>query len=646
MKFGRKKNEPGSHPVFVVQENDRFGSVPSADKVFVGGGEGDVFHGDGAYQASSFLGTTVPRRRYRMAVALVVIVLFVLSGRAAFLQVTNGAEYRALAEGNRFRKFTVLPPRGIVYDLRGTPIIENSPSFRLLLVPADVPETDGLSEEFDQLSDLSGVPIEEIESIWLEAKETPYEPVVIARQLSYDNALRFAINRQSLPGVRLEATGQRSYQTLSESMSHVLGYVGAINQKELEELKPDGYRRTDIIGKTGVEKSEEIALRGKPGSIVMEVDAFGNELGIVSKEDPVPAQNLTLSIDLRFQAFLENRLKTVFERTKTSRGSIVAIDPRSGEIRALVSMPAFDSNRFSGHIDGDYYAGLVTNPDLPLFPRAVAGEFPPGSTFKPFVSYAALTEHIVDEKTTVTSTGGLRIGAWFFPDWKPGGHGVVNVKSAIAWSVNTFFYIVGGGYESITGLGPDRITEYAARFGFGQVTGINLPSERNGFLPTAAWKQEVKGEPWYVGDSYHYAIGQGDLLVTPLQLARSIATIANGGRMVTPTVLETDRVTSDFPEVPGLDSAALKTVQDGMRMTVTEGSGRSLSSLPWPTAGKTGTAQAPGGQNNHAWYAGYGPFEDPSLVVIVLVEEGLEGSSAAAPIAKDAFDWWFTYGTR
>ena len=212
--------------------------------------------------------------------------------------------------------------------------------------------------------------------------------------------------------------------------------------------------------------------------------------------------------------------------------------------------------------------------------------------------------------------------------------------------MNTFFYIVGGGYESITGLGPDRITEYAARFGFGQVTGINLPSERNGFLPTAAWKQEVKGEPWYVGDSYHYAIGQGDLLVTPLQLARSIATIANGGRMVTPTVLETDRVTSDFPEVPGLDSAALKTVQDGMRMTVTEGSGRSLSSLPWPTAGKTGTAQAPGGQNNHAWYAGYGPFEDPSLVVIVLVEEGLEGSSAAAPIAKDAFDWWFTYGTR
>lgn len=643
--WSRKKGRT-SHAVFVVQQTDRFGDIPSLDTAFVGGAEGDIFHGDGAYQASAFLGKTIPRKRYRLAVLVVAVALLVLTGRASFLQIARGAEYRSLAEGNRFRTYTVLPPRGIVYDRNGVPLIENAPSFQILLVRADAPEGEALEQIFSTLSDLSGVSTEDMWKIWEEAADAPFEPVVLARSLSYDNALRLAIMEHTLPGVRLESAGQRSYQTASQSLSHVLGYVGGISPEELEVYKEQGYRRTDSLGKAGIEKSEEAALRGVPGSLVVEVDALGNELGVISKEDPIPATNLTLSIDAHFQAYLESRLQDMFEHTHTSRGSIVAIDPQNGEVRALVSLPAYDSNRFSNHIDGAYYDELLADKDLPLFPRATSGEFPSGSTFKPFVAYAALTEHVVEEDTTVVSTGGLRVGAWFFPDWKAGGHGSINVRSAIAWSVNTFFYIVGGGYESITGLGPDRITEYAARFGFGQKTGINLPTEADGFLPTAAWKQEKKGEPWYVGDSYHYAIGQGDLLVTPLQLARGIATIANGGRMVTPTLLETDRQVTDFPEIPNLDAHALRVVQEGMRQTVTEGSGRLLNALSWATAGKTGTAQAPGGQNNHAWYAGYGPFDDPSLAIVVLVEEGLEGSSAAAPIARDAFAWWSLYGEK
>jgi penicillin-binding protein 2 len=312
-----------------------------------------------------------------------------------------------------------------------------------------------------------------------------------------------------------------------------------------------------------------------------------------------------------------------------------------------VSLPPFDSNAFVDGIDPVLYHRLLDDPNLPLIHRAIAGEYPSGSVFKPVVAYAALAEGIISEQTTVMSRGGLSVGPWFFPDWKAGGHGLTDVKKAIADSVNTFFYMVGGGYESMAGLGVDRITSTARLFGFGQKTGISLTGEADGFLPSSAWKEEAKGERWYVGDTYHLAIGQGDLLVTPLQMAVATAMIANDGRRLTPNLIEgVDGYASSYappkqPEVdPTIHLDALRVVREGMRRTVTHGTARSLQDLPFAVAGKTGTAQTPKEGKTHAWFTGFAPSEDPQIAVVVLLEDAGEGSEFATPVARVIFEWW------
>jgi penicillin-binding protein 2 len=280
-----------------------------------------------------------------------------------------------------------------------------------------------------------------------------------------------------------------------------------------------------------------------------------------------------------------------------------------------------------------------------MFPRAVAGEYPSGSTFKPFVAYAALSEGLVDAHSSFVSTGGVRIGQWFFPDWKAGGHGVTDVRKAIAESVNTYFYIIGGGYNDFTGLGVKRIREYAEKFGFGSKMGVDLPSEAPGFLPSKDWKQEAKGERWYVGDTYNLAIGQGDVLVSPLQMATATAKVANGGKDITPRVVEEidgePTAPPSVPDIEDLDERAMQIVREGMRRTVTVGSARYLQTVPTPVAGKTGTAQTPGDKPTHAWFTGFGPYEDPNITLAVLVENGGGGSEVAVPLARDIFNWWF-----
>ena len=332
----------------------------------------------------------------------------------------------------------------------------------------------------------------------------------------------------------------------------------------------------------------------------------------------------------------------MLKRTGVDKASVVALDPRDGAVRALISWPSYDANAFVQGIGAEAYKALAEDPAHPLFPRAVSGEFPAGSTFKPFVSYAALNEGVVNEHTSFLSTGGLSVGPWFFPDWKAGGHGV---RKAIAESVNTFFYIVGGGYDATTGLGVERITDYARRFGFGQKTGIDLPGEADGFLPSKEWKEKAKGERWFVGDTYHLAIGQGDLLATPLQLAAAGAVIANGGHRVTPHVVEkVDGTPAQVPMPDGtFETANVTVVRQGMRQAVTSGSARFLNDLKFPVAGKTGTAQPGGDVKTHAWFLGFGPYQDPTLTIVVLLENGGEGSSFAVPIAKDLFAWWFAH---
>lgn len=596
------------------------------------------------------LGRAIRARRFTAVTAAGAVLFTALLLRCAQLQVARSGAYLAEAEGNRERA-TVLPaPRGIILDRRGKVLAHNVSSFMLSVTPSLLPEDPALrAETLARAARLVGLTPTDLDLLLSENAHASSSPIPVRRGMPYETAMRLSVETSRLPGFSLTTATARSYDVAASSLSHVLGYVGRASPADLSERA--GLRAVDEVGKAGVERGADALLRGANGRVVAEVDALGRELSLVDKDEPVPGANLTLSIDAGLQEFAEERLVETFRRTGTSRGSIVAMDPASGAVRALVSLPSFDANQFAQGIDHASYERLSADPDQPLFPRAVAGEFPSGSVFKPFVAYAALKEGVIGEHTSFLSSGGISVGPWYFPDWKAGGHGTTDVRKALADSVNTFFYIVGGGLDPVTGLGVERIARYAAMFGFGAKTGIELPAEADGFLPTKEWKMEAKGEPWYVGDTYHLAIGQGDLLVTPLQLCAGIAAVANGGTLNAPRLIEgiDGGVAPAGPTRPAptsFDPEVVRVVREGMRQGVTRGSSRYLSSLPFAVAGKTGTAQTPGDRPTHAWWAGFGPYEKPTLAVVILIEHGGEGSSVAVPIARDILDWWRLYGER
>ena len=594
--------------------------------------------------ARQFLSLTIPGRRFLFAAIIFFFALALLVGRTLQLQIIRGERYASLAEANRVRAYTLVPPRGIIYDRFGKVLVQNLPSFVFTMTFADLPKDETERDAaLVRAAELVGVPRTELDLLLTDTTRDPYEPFVVRKGIPYEAAMRLAIEIPSLPGFRLEGAAVRSYASNVPTLSHVLGYTGKISADEYESFGALGYRSVDEIGKTGIERSEEYRLRGTPGSLLIEVDSRGRELAEDGRTEPVSGQNLTLTIDLELQEFIESRVSDVLSKLELNRASVVAIDPRDGSVRAMASYPTFDSNAFANGIDPELYGQLLSDEDNPLFPRAISGEYPPGSTFKPYIAYTALADGLVEPNTSFLSTGGLRIGEWFFPDWKAGGHGITDVRKALAWSVNTYFYIVGGGFDAFTGLGVERITDGARQFGFGSPTGVNLPGEADGFLPSKEWKEEVKGERWYVGDTYHLAIGQGDMLATPLQVAVANATVANGGTRFVPRLVESADGEGLSSSTVGetLDAEAIQVVREGMRQAVTLGSARFLSTLSRPVAGKTGTAQAPGDVTTHAWFEGFGPYDDPTLSIVILIENGGEGSSVAVPIARDIFEWWF-----
>ncbi len=629
---------------FVIQSG-RLGAVRNS-RALTAVDESPDAVGGASTDGRRFLGLTIPGRRFALGGAVFAIALGLLVGRAAQLQVIEGGHYASLAEANRVRTYTLVPPRGIIYDRFGNVLVQNVPTFVFTMTFADLPKDEAERDATLTLAaDLAGVPRTELDLLITDAKRDPYEPFVVKKGIPYEAAMRLAIEAAMLPGFRMEDSAIRAYPSNAPTLSHVLGYTGKISADEYAEYKASGYRAVDEIGKSGIERSEETRLRGTPGSLLIEVDSRGRELAVDGRTEPVAGQSLTLTIDLELQQFVESRVSDVLERLGLSRASVVVMDPRDGSVRAMVSAPTFDSNAFSTGIDAELYAQLLADEDFPLFNRAVSGEYPPGSTFKPYVAYAALSEGLVNASTSFVSTGGLRIGQWFFPDWKAGGHGVTDVRDAIAWSVNTYFYIIGGGFDTFTGLGVERITDGARLFGFGSETGIRLPGEADGFLPSKEWKEEAKNERWYVGDTYHLAIGQGDMLATPLQVAVANATVANGGTRYVPRLVEKageETIPAEVAAEP-LDAGAIQIVREGMRKAVTTGSARFLSTLALPVAGKTGTAQASGDVATHAWFEGFGPYDDPTLSVVILIENGGEGSSVAVPIARDIFEWWFAH---
>jgi penicillin-binding protein 2 len=576
---------------------------------------------------------------------LATIIFLLLIAQTFNLQIIQGSKNRLLAEGNRLRIRQIPAPRGLIYDKNNTPLVENQSAFSLEIYPADLPkEQEKRQEIYKKVIELTGIDPKAAEKI--EAEKNKTESIILADKISGETALYWKMKLYGTPGVVLNLRPTRIYKS-DAAMGHLLGYVGKINQDELQKLSD--YTIQSEIGKVGLEKFYEQFLRGQNGQEQVEVNAAGQTQRILSSVQPEQGNNLYLTLDYNLQKQVSDALSNQLNAQNLSKGVAIVINPQNGAILAMVSLPSYDDNLFSISRGPQDFQKLIQDPNRPLFDRAVAGQYPSGSSIKPMIASAALQEKVISSSTTINDKeGNIQIGQWSFPDWKA--HGIVDVKKAIAESCNVFFYTVGGGFGNIKGLGVERIKKYLHLFGWGNTTGVDLPGEEKGLLPDPAWKKAAKGESWYIGDTYHLAIGQGDVLVTPLQLLNSIATIANGGTLYRPhflskittikgeelRFLDKDIIRSNF-----ISKENLEVVQEGMRQTVTSGSGTSLSDLPVKVAGKTGTAQFGKEGKTHAWFAGYAPYDNPQMAVIVLIEGGGEGYASAAPVARQIFQAYF-----
>jgi len=610
-------------------------------------------------ETRNFIGCSISRKKILILSVLTVIGIAVIFGRSFYLQAVMGGHFRDLAENNRVRLKPIASERGLIYDREGRQLVENIPSFSLTIVPQDLPQI--ASEKklvIDRIAGISGIPALDIETLLAKYGAYSYESLVVKDNLDYETALSLYIQNADLPGIVIEKGTKRLYRTVGAeknatstlfSLSHVIGYLGKVNDEELDSGKELGYLTSDYIGKDGLENQYESLLRGTYGRQKIEVDALGREQKVLAEESPVPGNHLILSVDLEAQQKMEELIAASLQKNNWNRAAGIAMNPETGEVLAIVSWPSYDNNDFSGGISSEKYNGYLSNKNNPLFNRAIAGTYPSGSIVKPLLAAAALQEGIITKNTTILSTGSITIDKWIFKDWKLGGHGATNVTKALAWSVNTFFYYIGGGYKNFIGLGADKIVKYLKNFNLASKTGIDLPGESGGFLPSKQWKEETKKEQWYVGDTYNLSIGEGDLLVTPLQAAVWTSAIANGGKVLAPRIVAatvnpvSKEATSTKIIINNeniVSTANISIVQQGMRECVLSGSCQLLKSLPFTSAGKTGTAQWNASRENHAWFTAFAPFNNPEIVVAILVEEGKEGSTAAQPIARDFLAWW------
>jgi len=610
-----------------------------------------------SFGTTTFLGRSISFDILRIFSFLIILGITILLGRIFYLQIIKGNNYLQLAEGNRVRLKPIIAERGIIFDRFGKQLVQNVPSFSLAVIPQDLPRNPGQRQYIiERLAEISGLTVDEINEKIKKYGNYSYQSLVLKENLNYDTALELYIKNSSLPGVLIESGVKRDYMLSHQektgpvlSWSHILGYLGKLNDSELDKLKNVGYLLSDNIGKTGLEKQYENYLRGIYGKKKIEVDALGKELSVLTEDPPVPGYNLWLTIDAEAQQKMEELVKSMSDKIGQRKIAAVAMDPRDGSVLAMVSWPAFDNNLFIGGISQENYDKLILDKDRPLFNRVIGGTYPSGSTIKLVMVVAALEEKIITPQTSILSVGGIKVGSWYFKDWKVGGHGPTNLLKAIAWSVNTFFYYIGGGYGNFVGLGLDGITKYFNKFNIGHETGIDLPNENSGFVPSREWKQSTKGEQWYIGDTYNLSIGQGDLLVTPLQVAVWTAAIANSGNVVQPHIGQflkssaNGSVISLQPQLKEKNVVSASSAfwaKQGARECVLTGSCYMLRNLPFTSGGKTGTAQWSTTKNTHGWFTAFAPFESPQIVVSVLVEEGGEGAYVSMPIVKDFMVWW------
>jgi penicillin-binding protein 2 len=589
------------------------------------------------------------------------LIFLVIVFRLFYLQILNGHYYNNFADQNRLRQQVILAPRGIIKDRYANILAKNTASFNLVAVPFDLPKSD-LVGYLNELSKIVKFDVTTAQNKIRTAGPNSLDPLLIAQNISEQESILFDTQSSHFVGFSLQKIPVREYD-FPEAYFHLLGYAGFINAQEFKNLKPEGYNSLDFIGKSGIEQNYEKYLKGENGYSQIEVDARGNLLAKLGTKEPQGGYTLNLNIDKALQEEIYKVVKRILPKGKVA---VVAMKPATGEVFSLLSLPGLDGSRFAKGLTQEEYQTILTDKKLPLFNRVIQGTYPPGSTVKPMVALMALEEGVITEQTEYKDNGVLVIPNQYnsninynFYGWKRDGLGVVDVKLAIAKSSDIFFYIVAGGYPktNLPGLGIDKLSAYYRKFGLGEITGIDLPGEKAGLVPDVKWKAEYfKSDPilskWYLGDTYHVGIGQGDLLTTPLQVLLWTATIANRGVGMQPQVLKSiideERNKVIFEQSPKVkiskfvDYKNIKIVQEGMRETVLSGSGRLLNTLSISSAGKTGTSQFDGSdpKKTHAWFTAYAPYEDPQIAITVLVEAGGEGSSVSVPIVKEVLDWW------
>jgi penicillin-binding protein 2 len=577
---------------------------------------------------------------------IIVGVIILLAVRVGYLNFFKGEYYSEIAQGNRIRSIVIKAPRGKIFDKYGKVLAGNVPSIDAVVVPADLPRDGNERKTIAQkLSPILQMNSGNIEIMFSSQDEQSLEPILLKENISRDQALILAEREAQFPGLQLEKTAIRSYDS-GPIFSSILGYDGKITREELKD-NPD-YLMTDYIGKNGLEESYEKNLRGSYGATQIEVDSLGNAKRTLGIINPIAGSDLVLNINGELQKTIFDSLSEILQKTETKTGAVVAIDPRNGGVLAMVSLPSYDNNLFARGISNEDYKNLISDSNLPLFNRTISGTYPPGSTLKPAVAAAALSERIISEDTVIDGLGGaLYIGSWRFGDWKA--HAPSDVRRAIAESNDIFFYTIGGGYGNIQGLGMTKMKKYENMFGFGAPTGIDIAGEVRGLIPDEEWKLNEIGERWYIGDSYHSSIGQGFVSATPIQLANFTASLANGGTLYSPRIVNRIKKNDGTEEIIGsrvlnsnfISPEIMRIVREGMKMTIDSGTAQSLKTLPVAVAGKTGTAQFGSEDKTHSLFIAFAPYENPEIAIAAIVPGGGESSSGAVPVVKKVLEWYF-----
>ncbi len=581
--------------------------------------------------------------RYKPFLIIAFVGFLILGLRAWHLQIIKGEEFSRLSKHNRIRIREIPASRGMILDRKGKILVDNRPSFEVLLVPEDIVDMEKIAEFLHRMLK---IPPQEIQQRLATKKHRPpFKPVRIQSDISTLHLALLETHKLDLPGLVVDVAPRRAY-TCGNLASHLLGYLGEIDRRELKAIQFREYQMGDFIGKYGIEKKWEAFLKGIDGGRQVEVDALGRELKVLQRVEPHPGNNVFLTLDLDLQTTCETALQG-------KEGTIMAMDPQSGKILAMVSHPSFDPSLFAGGINHDDWVSLVRNPFYPLQNRGIQGQYAPGSVFKVITATAGLEEGVISPQETLSCTGSYRFGNRTYRCWRKGGHGKVKLHRAIVESCDVFFYQVG------QRLGIDTLAKYAEGFGLGKPTEISLSDEKPGLVPTTEWKEKVYHEAWYEGETLSCAIGQGYVLVTPLQLLNVISAIANGGTLYVPQIVErvetaNGRAVESYLPIPmgkiPLSPENLTIIREALSGVVNEarGTGRSAQIRGTKVSGKTGTAQVislkedveqeeniPYEHRDHAWFVAYAPQENPIISVVVLVEHGGHGASAAAPIARE-----------